>query len=72
MEPLTTQRTVRYHLLIAEAICDRNPTQARLLMLVHMNDMVASVLAIGSRALGHTTPRHDHLMGLEDAASHHL
>lgn len=70
MEPLTTQRTVRYHLLIAEAICDRNPTQARLLMLVHMNDMVASVLAIGSRTSGHTTPRHDYPMGLEGAAHH--
>jgi GntR family transcriptional repressor for pyruvate dehydrogenase complex len=50
MEPALTKRTVRYHLLIAEAICERNPGQARLLMLAHMNDMVDSVLAIESRA----------------------
>jgi GntR family transcriptional repressor for pyruvate dehydrogenase complex len=41
-----TSRTVRYHLLIAETICERNAAQARLIMLAHMNDMVASVLAI--------------------------
>lgn len=52
MEPPITRRTVRYHLLIAEAIGDRNAGQARLLMLAHMNDMVESVLAIEARAAG--------------------
>lgn len=50
MEPPLTRRTVRYHLLIAEAIGERNAGQARLLMLAHMNDMVDSVLAIEARA----------------------
>jgi GntR family transcriptional regulator, transcriptional repressor for pyruvate dehydrogenase complex len=50
MEPPLTKRTVRYHLLIAEAIGERNAGQARLLMLAHMNDMVDSVLAIEARA----------------------
>jgi GntR family transcriptional regulator, transcriptional repressor for pyruvate dehydrogenase complex len=49
MEPGLTKRTVRYHLLLAEAICERNAGQARLLMLAHMNDMVDSVLAIEAR-----------------------
>jgi GntR family transcriptional repressor for pyruvate dehydrogenase complex len=49
MEPPLTKRTVRYHLLIAEAIGERNAGQARLLMLAHMNDMVDSVLAIEAR-----------------------
>jgi GntR family transcriptional regulator, transcriptional repressor for pyruvate dehydrogenase complex len=49
MEPALTKRTVRYHLLLAEAICERNAGQARLLMLAHMNDMVDSVLAIEAR-----------------------
>jgi hypothetical protein len=40
-----TRRAVRYHLLIAEAIDERNPLQARLLMLAHVNDAVNSVLA---------------------------
>jgi GntR family transcriptional repressor for pyruvate dehydrogenase complex len=44
-----TNRTVRYHLLIAEAIRERNAGQARLIMLAHMNDMVESVLAIEDR-----------------------
>lgn len=52
MEPPLTKRTVRYHLLIAEAIAERNAGQARLLMLAHMNDMVDSVLAIEARARG--------------------
>jgi GntR family transcriptional repressor for pyruvate dehydrogenase complex len=50
MEPGLTQRTVRYHLLLAETICKRNASQARLLMLAHMNDMVDSVLEIEARA----------------------
>jgi GntR family transcriptional repressor for pyruvate dehydrogenase complex len=40
-----THRAVRYHLLIADAICERNPLQARLLMLAHVNDAINSVLA---------------------------
>jgi GntR family transcriptional repressor for pyruvate dehydrogenase complex len=43
--PDMTRRAVRYHLLIAEAIDERNPLQARLLMLAHVNDAVNSVLA---------------------------
>ncbi len=43
--PNMNQRAVRYHLLIAEAICDRNPLQARLLMLAHVNDAINNVLA---------------------------
>src|SRR5258706_220483 len=39
-----THRAVRYHLLIADAICERNPLQARLLMLAHVNDAINSVL----------------------------
>ncbi|GAB4431819.1 MAG: FadR/GntR family transcriptional regulator [Chloroflexi bacterium OHK40] len=50
MEPSLTNRTVRYHLLIAEAIGNRSAAQARLIMLAHMNDMVESVLAIESRS----------------------
>jgi GntR family transcriptional regulator, transcriptional repressor for pyruvate dehydrogenase complex len=42
--PDMTRRAVRYHLLIAEAIDERNPIQARLLMLAHVNDAVNSVL----------------------------
>jgi GntR family transcriptional regulator, transcriptional repressor for pyruvate dehydrogenase complex len=49
MEPALTKRTVRYHMLLAEAISERNAAQARLLMLAHMNDMVDSVLAIEDR-----------------------
>jgi GntR family transcriptional regulator, transcriptional repressor for pyruvate dehydrogenase complex len=44
-EPGMTMRAVRYHLLIAEALADRNSAQARLLMLAHMNDALSSVLA---------------------------
>lgn len=44
-----TARAVRYHLLIAEAIRDRNAPQARLLMLAHMNDALSGVLAIEAR-----------------------
>jgi GntR family transcriptional repressor for pyruvate dehydrogenase complex len=41
-----TDRAVRYHRLIADAIQNRNASQARLLMLAHMNDAFGSVLAI--------------------------
>lgn len=43
-EPAMTHRAVRYHLLIADAICERNPLQARLLMLAHVNDAINCVL----------------------------
>lgn len=39
-----TPRAVRYHLLIADAIRERDPLQARLLMLAHVNDAINSVL----------------------------
>jgi GntR family transcriptional regulator, transcriptional repressor for pyruvate dehydrogenase complex len=44
LEPAMTQRAVRYHHLIADAICERNPLQARLLMLAHVNDAINGVL----------------------------
>jgi GntR family transcriptional repressor for pyruvate dehydrogenase complex len=37
------QRAVRYHLLIADAISDRNVMQSRLLMLAHVNDVISRV-----------------------------
>jgi GntR family transcriptional repressor for pyruvate dehydrogenase complex len=48
-EPGMTARAVRYHLLIAEALRDRAPAQARLLMLAHMNDALSGVLAAEAR-----------------------
>ena len=48
-EPGMTERAVRYHLLIADALRNRNVVQARLLMLAHMNDTVNSLLAIEAR-----------------------
>ena len=45
-------RAVRYHRLIADAICERNAAQASLLMQAHMNDAQSSILAIQAR---HTT-----------------
>lgn len=48
-EPGMTARAVRFHLLIAEALRDRNGPQARLLMLAHMNDTLGGVLAAESR-----------------------
>lgn len=48
-EPGMTARAVRYHLLIAEALRDRNAPQARLLMLAHMNDILSSLLALQPR-----------------------
>lgn len=41
-----TSRAVRYHRLIADAICEHNVPQARLLMQAHMNDAYSSILAI--------------------------
>lgn len=46
LEPGMTARAVRYHLLIADALCARDIVQTRLLMQAHMNDMVNSVLAV--------------------------
>ncbi|MBA3944968.1 MAG: FadR family transcriptional regulator [Herpetosiphonaceae bacterium] len=48
-DPGMAARSVRYHLLIAEALRDRNVPQARLLMLAHMNDMLSGVLAGDAR-----------------------
>lgn len=44
-EPGMTARALRYHLLIAEAVRARNASQARLLMLAHMNDALNSILS---------------------------
>nr|WP_255604570.1 FadR/GntR family transcriptional regulator [Oscillochloris sp. ZM17-4] len=44
--PGMTARAVSYHLLIAEALSARNSSQARLLMLAHMNDSLSGVLAV--------------------------
>ena len=51
-EPDMTARAVRYHLLIAEALRDRNAAQARLLMLAHMNDALSGVLLADAKSLG--------------------
>jgi hypothetical protein len=37
---------VRYHILIAEAIRERRPLQARLLMLAHVNDAIDALLKL--------------------------
>jgi GntR family transcriptional regulator, transcriptional repressor for pyruvate dehydrogenase complex len=39
-QPESIQRAMRYHTLIAGAIADHNPIQARLLMLAHVNDAI--------------------------------
>lgn len=52
LEPGMTARAVRYHLLIAEALRDRNAPQARLLMLAHMNDTLSSLMAVEARIAG--------------------
>jgi GntR family transcriptional repressor for pyruvate dehydrogenase complex len=44
-EPGMTPRAVRYHLMIAETLRERNAGTARLLMLAHMNDILSSLLA---------------------------
>jgi GntR family transcriptional repressor for pyruvate dehydrogenase complex len=49
IEPGMTARSVRYHLLIAEALRNRDPSQARLLMQAHMNDALNSLLAAEAR-----------------------
>lgn len=45
-QPGMNERAVRYHLLIADAISRRDALQARLLMLAHVNDAIAGVLAM--------------------------
>lgn len=50
--PGMTPRAVRYHLLIADAIRDRQPLQARLLMLAHVNDAIESLLSRQPEARG--------------------
>lgn len=42
----TVTRIVRYDLLIAEALCQRNAPQVRLLMLAHMQDMFNDAVAV--------------------------
>jgi len=49
MEPGMTERAVRYHLLIGEALLARNAAQARLLMLAHMNDSLSNLVAVRAR-----------------------
>lgn len=44
-----TERAIRYHRLIADAIFERNASQARLLMLAHMNDALSSVLMLAAQ-----------------------
>jgi GntR family transcriptional repressor for pyruvate dehydrogenase complex len=44
-----TERTIRYHRLIADAIYERNASQARLLMLAHMNDALSSIRILSAR-----------------------
>jgi GntR family transcriptional regulator, transcriptional repressor for pyruvate dehydrogenase complex len=39
-QPESIQRATRYHTLIADAVADHNPLQARLLMLAHVNDAI--------------------------------
>jgi GntR family transcriptional regulator, transcriptional repressor for pyruvate dehydrogenase complex len=56
LEPAMTGRAVRYHLLIADAICERNPLQARLLMLAHVNDAINAVLAWQAKTYGQPHP----------------
>lgn len=56
--PGMDERTARYHLLIADAINKRDPFQARLLMLAHVNDAIDGVLAWqGQSADGRSSQR---------------
>ncbi|MEY3989525.1 MAG: hypothetical protein RI985_606 [Chloroflexota bacterium] len=48
-----TERTIRYHRLIADAIFERNASQARLLMLAHMNDALSSILMLAAQHDAH-------------------
>jgi GntR family transcriptional repressor for pyruvate dehydrogenase complex len=48
-EPGMTARAVHYHLLIAGALRTRDASQARLLMLAHMNDTMSGLLLAEAR-----------------------
>lgn len=48
-EPGMTARAVRYHLLIAHALHERNATLAHSLMFSHMRDTLNSILRVESR-----------------------
>jgi GntR family transcriptional repressor for pyruvate dehydrogenase complex len=56
VEPGIIVRAVRYHLLMAKAMRERDPVQARLLMQAHMNDLVNSALAQFSGGWGTPEP----------------
>lgn len=54
-QPESIQRAMRYHTLIAGAIADHNPVQARLLMLAHVNDAIDIAIRLttgGDRQVG--------------------
>lgn len=48
-QPESIQRAMRYHTLIAGAIADHNPVQARLLMLAHVNDAIDIAIRLTTR-----------------------
>jgi len=56
----TVARAVQYHLLIANAIQARNPIQARLLMLSHVNDAIDTLVRLQKIEL----PQHSSLAGI--------
>jgi GntR family transcriptional regulator, transcriptional repressor for pyruvate dehydrogenase complex len=45
-QPESVGRSVRYHMLIADAIADHNPPQARLLMLAHVHDAIDIAISL--------------------------
>jgi GntR family transcriptional regulator, transcriptional repressor for pyruvate dehydrogenase complex len=47
--PESVDRAMRYHALIAGSIADRNPLQARLLMLAHVNDAIDIALWVSEQ-----------------------
>jgi GntR family transcriptional regulator, transcriptional repressor for pyruvate dehydrogenase complex len=49
--PGLRERATKYHLLIADAIVEHNPAQARLLMLAHVNDTTNVLIALQNGAL---------------------
>ena len=51
-----TERAIHYHRIIADAIFERNASQARLLMLAHMNDALSSILVLAAQHDAHTSP----------------
>lgn len=70
-QPESIRRAIRYHMLIAGAIADHNPIQARLLMLAHVNDAIEIAIRLTkqdirqagahkeARALRHDRDRRD-------------